>query len=572
MVRSMSILGQNFNQKLIPVFAALASLAVSACAQSSAPTHDASDTNWPGDVPVKNGNALYIPDFSYAGYGFGVKDIPTPKKSKVIKVDDFGAIPNDGIDDSEAVLEAVDTANRTKGSVILKFDAGRYLISEIIRIERGDIVLRGAGQGDGGTELHFPRPLAMVNDNGAFDEIREYLLKYDKRQRVPNQNIDLLFSEYSWTGGFIWIQKPGTRAASYLEKLDTTPNKLTDILSGTRGDRSIEVVDTSRLKVGDAVQLQWFNREGETGPLLKEMYGDTDLKIGSHHWTFEQRPVVRQTTRISAIVGKTVTLGDPLLHTISNEIPAQISAWSHLENVGIEDIHFTFPNAVSYGHHLERGFNAVYFTSVIDGWMRDVRFTNADAGVLSYNSANLTFQSIRTEGERKAHYGVHLGNVHNVLVTDLVVANPVLHSLTFNTQSTRSVFQRSTVLQASVLDQHAGANHQNLFDEVTLHLSADRDDKGPFYNVWDGSGAGYWQPGHGRFSTTWNLEVVVEGGADRDETVRLLGLAEGPDARIVGIHGNRNIEVDYRPKPHYGSLNQEPDTPSLYDWQLARRR
>lgn len=539
-----------------------------ACAQSGV----TADTSWPGTPPTdQNGSALYLPDFSYAGYGFGTESLPEFADAQMVDVDAFGASPDDGKDDSQALLDAVSAASETDGPVIIKFSPGRYQISEIIRIERGDLVLRGAGRGEGGTELHFPRPLAMVEDAGEFSEIREYLAKYDKRQRVPDQNIDLLFSEYSWTGGFIWVQKPGTRAASYLEEFDQTPEKLSDVVSGQRGQRNVTVTDAALLGVGDAIQLQWFNRQGEASPLLSAMYGDTELAIGSHHWTFQDRPLVRQTTRITAISGNEVELGDPLLHDISADIPAQLSAWEHLENVGIEDLHFSFPNAPSYGHHLEQGFNAIYFTSVIDGWMRDVRFTNADAGVLSYNSANLTFESIRTEGGREAHYGIHLGNVHNVLVKDLVVANPVRHSLTFNTQSTRSVYQRATVLNAAVLDQHAGSNHQNLFDDVTLHLSAERDDHGPFYNVWDGSGAGYWQPGHGSFNTTWNLKVIVEGGADRDETVRLLGLAEGPDARLVGIRGNRPVTIDYRPMPYLSNMNAEPAVPSLYDWQLQQR-
>jgi hypothetical protein len=195
--------------------------------------------------------------------------------------------------------------------------------------------------------------------------------------------------------------------------------------------------------------------------------------------------------------------------------------------------------------------------------VRDIQFKNADSGILSYNSANLTIENIRSTGERPGHYAIHLGNVHNVLVRDVTIENPVLHSLTFNTQSTKSVYQRATVLNAAVLDQHAGANHQNLFDNVTLHVKADRKDGRPFYSVWDGSGAGYWQPGHGRFNTTWNLNVIVQSGAQRDETVRLEGLAEGPDAFILGIHGNRTFEVDYRPEPRALSVNREPEIRSL---------
>ena len=129
-----------------------------------------------------------------------------------------------------------------------------------------------------------------------------------------------------------------------------------------------------------------------------------------------------------------------------------------------------FPNAPWFGHHMEQGYNGIYFTSAFDSWARNLRFTNADSGILSYNSANLTYRDITSDGERKAHYGVHMGNVHNVLAENVKVLNPVLHSLTFNTQSTKCVYKDSEVFVAPVLDQHAGANHQNLFDNVTLAL------------------------------------------------------------------------------------------------------
>jgi len=91
-----------------------------------------------------------------------------------------------------------------------------------------------------------------------------------------------------------------------------------------------------------------------------------------------------------------VTISDPLLHNISEEVPAQIARWDHLTNVGIEDIRITFPDSPSFGHHMERGYNGIYMTSVFDGWIRDVNFHNADTGVLSYNSANLTIANIET--------------------------------------------------------------------------------------------------------------------------------------------------------------------------------
>jgi len=523
------------------------------------------------DSFLKSEAAAELPDFSYAGFEFGLGTIPSTR-GEIIEATDYGVVADDGVDDSAALLDAIEATHAITGPVTLQLPNGRIIVSEILPITRSDFILRGAGAGTGGTEIYFPRPLRDIDQSTRLEELRVYLRKYEKRQREPARNIDELFSEYSWTGGFIWIQKPNTRAAAYLEEYDPDITQLATINSGTRGSRHVTVASAEALQVGDAVQIHWFNRSGETAPLLNEIYGDTDLAIGSHHWTFSDRPLVRQTTRIISISGNQVEIGDPLLHNISNAVPAQFSKWEHLEQVGLEDFSISFPDSPYFGHHLERGYNGIYVTSTIDGWVRDVRFRNADSGILTYNSANLTIENIRSEGNRPAHYAVHLGNVHNVLVRNLTVENPVIHSLTFNTQSTKSVYQNATVLNASVLDQHAGANHQNLFDNITLYVRPMRREGRPFYPIWNGSGAPYWQPGHGRFNTTWNLNVIVEDGAGRDETVTLDGLAEGPEAFIFGVHGNREFDVDYRPRPKVLDVNKQPRIRSLYDWQLEKRR
>ena len=374
--------------------------------------------------------AMSLPDFSYAGYGFGLAKIPD-NQGKTLKAEDFGVMPDDGLDDTKAMLRALEAAHKVKSAVTLQLPKGRVIISEILPISRGNITIRGHGSGADGTELHFPRPLAAVDKSDRLKELRLYLEKYEKRQREPEHNIDELFSEYSWTGGFFWIQKPGTRAAAYLTDYDLEIELLATIRAGDRGEKRLIVDDTKNLGVGDAVQIHWFNRDGEDGALIDAIYGPTDLDVGSHHWSFPDRPLVRQTTRIISIGQNSVEIGDPLLHDISDEIPAQFSRWDHLENVGLEDFAITFPNSPSFGHHMERGYNGIYVTSVIDGWVRDIRIVNADSGILTYNSANLTIDGIRTQGDRRAHYAVHLGNVHNVPTPAVrVIWMPVIFSRT----------------------------------------------------------------------------------------------------------------------------------------------
>ena len=513
----------------------------------------------------------YLPDYSYAGYRNGGVALPNASGT-VVSVDEFGAAPNDGIDDSKAVLRAMAAANDIAGPVIVRFSAGRYRLSDVVRVERSHIVLQGAGAGAGGTVLHFPRPLMQVDKSDSLNELREYLVKLNKRQVEPDRNLNDYFSEYSWSGGFIWIQKPGVRTAPYLVEYDPDIRKLADVKSGVRGSAAIELAVAADISVGDIVQLQWINNEGPAAGIVKSLYGSAYEMAGSHHWSFPERPLVRQTSRVVAVVGTSVRLADPLLHDASEAIPAQLAAWDGLQEVGIEDLHLEFPDSPYFGHHLERGYNGIYFTTAFDSWARNLTITNADSGILSYASANLTYRDIVSAGSRRAHYAVHMGNVHNVLAERVTVMNPVLHSLTFNTQSTKCVYKDAVVYVTPALDQHAGANHQNLYDNVTVHMRATRTEDGPVAPVFDGSGAPYWQPGHGQFNTAWNLRVLITGGAHPGETVTIQGLAEGPSARIVGLHGNRPFSLDYQPQPYVEMLNTEPTAvPSLYEYQKTLR-
>ena len=517
------------------------------------------------------GGESFLPDFSYAGYKNGSTDLPATQ-GVVIHVRDHGAIANDNKDDTKAVLAAIAAAGAVDGPVIVRFGQGRYRITEVLNIGRSNLALQGAGTGEGGTTLFFPRPLNQVDKSSSLDELRKYIVQLDKRQKEPDRNLNEYFSEYSWSGGFIWIQKPSVRAASYLEEYDPDIVPLAEVVSGTRGSAQITVSKHSALTSGDIIQLQWINGTGPEARIIKSLYGSDYKLAGSHHWSFPERPLVRQTSRIQSVSGNTIVLSDPLLHDAGKSIPAQIAAWDGLQHIAIEDLHIEFPVSPFFGHHMERGYNGIYFTSAFDSYARNIRITNADSGILSYNSANLTYRDITTDGEREAHYAVHMGNVHNVLAENVKIFNPVRHSLTFNTQSTKCVYKNAEVFQSPTLDQHAGANHQNLFDNVTLHMRAIPSEEGPYVPVFDGSGAGYWQPGHGAFNTTWNLRVLVTGGAFADELITVQGLDEGPMARIIGLHGNRHFRLDYRPVPYVERLNSELKyIPSLYDFQKAQR-
>ncbi len=512
-----------------------------------------------------------LPDYSYAGYGFGTAPIPEGAGT-VVDVTDYGAIPDDGLDDSKAVLRALDAANKVKGKVTLRFPAGRTQITEVLRIIRSDIVLDGAGDGAGGSELFFPRPLKLIDKSHAFDELRAYLVHEKKYQIEPEHNIDYLFTEYSWAGGMIFVGPENTRPVSYDGSKDVRDPVLANGVAGKQFEPMLTVDDPAKLHVGDVVQLQWFSVDGPDSRILKSLYGDTDLPIGSHHWSSPNRPVVVQSTRVAAIRGKTVTLGDPLLHDIRADQPAVVAQWEHLSNVGIQNLRLQFPEAPAFGHHLEQGYNGIYMTGVFDGWIRKLTIDRSDSGILTDNAASLTISDITTTGDRRAHYSVHVGAVHNVLVKDLKVENPVIHPLSVNTRSTRSVFLRAEVETHAMIDQHSGSNHQNLFDQVTLRIDPTLVKGDWRYQLWVGGGAPYWKPGHGLYNTVWNARLVIPDTVPHDATVMIDSGLEGPGERIVGLHANRAIAVHYNPAPYIEGTGQAvTGAPSLYDYQLARR-
>jgi len=509
----------------------------------------------------------YLPNFSYAGYHFGENKLPETE-GKIINVVDFGVKANDNLDDSKALLRALKAANSVDGNVILQLPAGRIILSDILYIERSNFVLRGTGSNEKGTEIYCPRPMMYLKDPESLAELREYLTSFDKRQREPENNIDLPFSQYAWSGGFIWTQIPNERVKSYLDKYEPEPNVLAKVSSGKMGEFIINVSQLNNLKVGDIVELQLFNKDGENGEIIKDLYQGAKVKLGSHHWKFPKLPIVRQQVEIAKISGSKITLKTPLTISIKPSYQAQLVEWKHLNEVGIENLRFTFPYIPRVAHHVEPGNNAIFLTRLFNSWVKNVKITNADSGILAEEVSNVTVQDIITDGPHLSHYTVTLGGVHNVLVQNLKIYNKAVHPLSFNTFSTKNVYQNCEIFEDALLDQHSGANHQNLFDNITVHITADKNNS--FY-LFGGGGADYWKPSHGPFSTFWNLNIQVS-NPDLAKPVLLYGMKDGAFARIIGVHGNTKFEIKYDVDPYIEFLNTAIEKiPSLYEYQLKKR-
>ncbi|WP_416308171.1 hypothetical protein [Neptunicella sp. SCSIO 80796] len=512
----------------------------------------------------------YLPDYSYAGYANGERQ-PDISEYRVIDVEQHHINANDGKDDSLALLALLDELNNQTRPVVLQFAAGRYILSEIIYIQRSNIVLRGSGSGEGGTEFYFPRPLNYVKPPAELAELREYLLSLNKIQKEKTNNIALPFSQWSWSGGFFWSKVDGQRVKQYLSAYEQPSQLLAQAINGKQGEFSLTVNDASRLQAGQVIEISWYNPEGEQGSFLNELYGEEKIKIGSHHWQQPELALARQQVLITDVRGQRIQIKAPLLHNIRPQWHVSLSEWQHLQQVGFEHFKIAFPYAENIAHHVEQGFNGLYLTRLFNSWVDDVQINNADSGILTEEIASVTISNVTTGGDKLAHYSVQMGGVHNVLVDHLQVNNRVRHPLSFNTFSTRSVYANSAVAEQPLLDQHSGINQQNLFDNIQVRITLPaKGDK--HYALFKGGGAGYWKPSHAAYNSFWNIRAEFTNRFEDNQPVLLDGMQDGPFARLMGISANQPVKVEYGPTAYMEGINHYyQDVPSLYQYQLNQR-
>ncbi len=172
---------------------------------------------------LEEGSAEYLPDYSFAGYRWGEKPLPRPPVT--FSVADFGAYPDDDVDDTAAFRSALEAADREKGTVVIAVPAGRFHLSEVLFLDRSHLVLRGAGPGAGGTVLAFTRPLERMQVPEETEKLRRELRRTGKKEG------NRYFSPFAWTGGVLWIRNPALEAGGDAWKA----------VAGRRGGTSLEL-------------------------------------------------------------------------------------------------------------------------------------------------------------------------------------------------------------------------------------------------------------------------------------------------------------------------------------------
>ena len=381
--------------------------------------------------------ASRLPDFSFAGYRRGEEPFRIPAAS--ISVTDFGA-KGDGRSDDTAAFKSAIKAGAGK---VIYVPAGRFLLSDILRIETSNLVLRGAGAGKTifvftkSLETILPRP--VKNDGG-----------------TPT-------SDWSWGGGLFMI-------GDSLKRSDNTAGSLTRVSAAAARGANRLMLEKPLFKAGDEVLLVLHDTADKS--LLKYLYHDqTGDLSGLNHWQ------CRQIFRVRAVSGSEITLDRGLRFAVRAEWQPTLEPFRPtVTDVGMEGVTFEFPAQPYAGHFKELGWNPVAIRpSAAHCWLKNLVIRNGDNGPFVEGAAFCTLENIRITADPQrrgkdgncGHHGITL-EAQDCLCTNFVIATQFIHDLTV--QSAMGCVFASGQAVNLCMDHHRWASYENLFTDIDAGL------------------------------------------------------------------------------------------------------
>lgn len=477
---------------------------------------------------INNPEIPMLFDYSYAGYKLGAQEIPKAFKNlKVFNVQDFGAIPNDGISDQEAIQAAIHAAELNKGGIVF-FPSGEFLVnvnptySIPIIINASNIILKGSGWGKNGTIINMKNHMLQ-----SFPDQPEWQVSYMFKFNAPNKG----------------------------------KAKTSVISNANAGDFTIEVADAAVFRNANFIQLEMpYNLNAVTEAL--------DGKEPRPQWekVLETGVTFIENHEIESIEGNKITLKDPLINAINTSYNWQANQYAPLENVGVEDIYFKANFKDAYVHHKDfihdNAWSIVSMNGVASSWVRRCRFSNITGAVEMNNSYASSILMLLIDGNsgHKVTNVTKSSRVLTGLISDATNSGQ-FHGAAMSHGTSGSVLWRVKTPKQG-WDSHGAIPKNNLVD---VYEAAKMTAHGGFYKN---------EPHHLKGLTLWNYKRVGEPEVNYDFwSLSGKGIYWGfsvVNPIVVGLHGSvttfNESNVGYME-----SLGVDVLPQSLYEAQLKQR-
>ncbi|MEM1107079.1 MAG: DUF4955 domain-containing protein [Planctomycetota bacterium] len=481
-----------------------------------------------------------MPDYSYSGYRYGAESIPDIE-GPVFDVTEFGAVPDDNRVDREAIQAAIDAASQAGGGVVF-FPPGRFDLSGpeslevVLWVKSSNVVLRGSGSGEEGTELFLEAPTLLTDPKKSWTNLPAVLIMPD-------------------------IEPANSR--TILEPKGKSKTTVTE--DAKDGSFTLTVEDASGFSIGDVVSVAI-----ET-PEVNERFLDS-LKLRDC-WSrmHETGVVVNELKRIASIDGNTLSFEAPLMLDVFAAEGWSVIGREVLVNCGVEDIHFRGNFLEEFVHHKnyihDNGYRGVTMDSVYASWIRRCRFSDMSGAATlgaSLASAMLDCEYTGNPG----HYFLSITFGSNNLIGRSIDRSGTFHGPGVSHMAAGSVVWRYIGLrQRGGIDFHATSPRRSLIDSCSsVELLS-----------WGGNYSAL--PNHLDDLTFWN--VSAENASNMGDRLHFWQLLEDqPDQKygpltavkpnLVAVQIEQDLPIE-GPTGVVVPAGKLDLPPSLYEYQIEQR-
>ena len=406
-----------------------------------------------------NPNTSILPDFSYVGYHNGEVAVPENRQLKVFNVTDYGAKPDDGISDKNAIRKAIKAAENNGGGVVF-FPKGKFLVNEDgddkeqIVISGSNIILRGSGSGKGGTELFM------------------------KNMLLPKDSTKM------WTVPTLFTTKCNEKTVSVGRILNSEPI----------GSTSIYLQRPANIKAGDWIQLSLTNN---APALIKKELGIHEADTA---WTslINDGVKVRMIFQVKAVTDNHIELNAAIPYDIDTKYTWTVYKFACVEEIGFENIAFVGNWKDKFVHHRswkdDSGFSLLHLNQSVNSWVINCRFTDVNVGLTTGSSANISILNCMVTGNG-GHEAISNTGGTNVLLGNLTDSAGAWHSFGVANTSINTVVWKAHYLSNTSFETHSSQPRNTLLDGVTGGLQNNR-----------GGGSLFNMPNHLSNLVFWNYK------------------------------------------------------------------
>jgi hypothetical protein len=481
-------------------------------------------------------DGFVLPDFSYAGYHNGIREIPS-----AIVVKEISPVSGDNTAHIQSAIDEVGNlpvnAAGLRGAVLLK--AGKYEINGTIKVDKSGIILRGEG-------------------NGA--SISNSTLLSAKGNSPAQRDVVILGNSSSnkWT-----------------TKISNSQQNIIDDIVPV-GAMSFSVASAMPYQVGDLIAIYHPCSENWLAAIN---YGGVPQSAVDEQWTVNQYPIIFH-RYITAISNNQISIDAPVFYTLNKSLSQsyiyKIGGTISLQEIGIENLRIEIDS--QGGTDEEHAWQSIRFRSVENCWAKNVVTKGfGQSGFITESCTRTTIEDCEAidpvsqiEGERRYNFNTY---IHSQLILfKNCYAREGRHNYVSNGTSTVSGIVFLNCISEGVYNVNEGHRHWTqgmLFDghqEVNLNNRTNKFVLGLYNRMDNGTGHG-WSAVQ---SVLWNCDVTKNG---------IIGLQKPPTSQnyAIGctadkITGKLISSTDF--PIGYVEAKDSPvsEIPSLYIAQLNDRK